>query len=718
MDGIALTGPTGYTIMEAPQPTMKKKLIIALVALAFGTPVTLATAPQAERKSFDPGVQPLATETVSGSSQQASLYYDIMMGRLKELEFQESGNANAADESIGFYKKALQIAPHASVVMERLAEIDAASQRTADAITEAQAALLQDPSNVDAHRLLARIYVRSLGDQTVGAMQQEYLTKAVHQFEAVLQLDPKDTYSALWLARLYGFENQPDQAEKVLRGILQRDSENEAALEQLSRLLIDEGRAPEAVTLLDKAAENSGSPDVYGMLGDAYSRMHDFAKAETAYRKAVEGDPTNAHPRHGLADALMAQEKYADALVQFKKLTQLEPNSADNYLRMAELQRRLGKLTDAQGSLDQAKRLAPGSLEVQYNQALLYEDEAKFDDASKLFADAIASIKAENGGQGNGSALVLLYEQLGHAYRLAHNYPAAIEAFQEMGKLGPEAAKRSQLLLIDTYRADHQIDKAIDLTQQALAASPKNPDLTVTLAMLYGDKSQTDTATQLLRSLLKGDASDQGIYLDMAEVQENGKKFADAEQSAEKAEHLAKEPADKQSAWFMLGAIYERQKKYGQAEAQFRKVLDVNPDNAPVLNYYGYMLADRGVRVAEATSLIQRALKVDPNNGAYLDSLGWAYFKQNRLTEAEEYLRKAIERQGNDPTILGHLGDVYLKLGDTQQAAETFERALTQWHKAAPADYEPAKVNELDSQLKKLKKRLAQKSSADMTKSQ
>ncbi len=697
---------------------MKTKLIVALLWLALGTPVVLAKTPQAEQKDSDPAVQALSTQTVTGNSQQADLYYNIMMGHLKELQFEESGSADVADESIAYYKKALQIAPHAAVILERLAEIDAKSQRNADAITEAQAALQQDPSDVDAHRLLARIYVRSLSDQSVGAAQQEYLTKAVQQFEAVLQLDPKDTYSALWLARLYGFENQPDRAEKVLRGILQRDSGNEPALEQLSQLLIDEGRAQEAVALLVKAGDESGSPDVYGMLGDAYSHIQDFAKAEDAYRKAVAGDPTDASHRHGLAEALMAQDKYADALAQFKRLTQLEPNSAQNYVRMAELQRRLGKLDDAQASLAHAKQLAPDSLEVRYNQALLYEDENRFDDAAKLFADAIASLKGQNGGQGNASALALLYEQLGHAYRRAHNYPAAIDTFEDMSKLSPAAAKRAQLLLIDTYRADHQIDRAIALAQKARAESPKDQDLTITLAMLYGEKSETSMATQLLRGLLKGDDSDQGIYLDIAQVQESGKRFADAEQSAQKAEQLAKEPSDKQSAWLMLGAIYERQKKYAQAEAQFRKVLDVNPDNAAVLNNYGYMLADRGVRVAEATSMIQRALKVDPNNGAYLDSLGWAYFKQNRLTEAEEYLRKAIERQGNDPTILGHLGDVYLKLGDTQRAAETFERALAQWQKTAPADYEPAKVNELDSQLKKLKKRLAQKSSPEMSKPQ
>ncbi len=696
---------------------MKTKLIVALFVLAFSSPLAFAKTRQAQQKDAGPAAASAPANTAAVNSREADLYYDVMMGHLQELRFEDSGSADAADSSIGYYKKALQIAPHASVILERLAEIDAKSQHTSDAIAAAQEALQSDPSDVDAHRLLARIYVRALSDQAVGAAQQDDLTKAVQQFEAVLQLAPNDTYSALWLARLYGFENQPDQAEKVLRGVLQRDSENEPALEQLSQLLIDEGRAQDAISLLTKAADEASSPDLFGVLGDAYSHAHDFAKAEDAYRKAIEGDPSDASHRHGLAQALMAQQKYAEALAQFKKLTELEPNSADNYLRMAELQRRLGQYDQAQDSLNHAQQLAPGSIEVVYHQALLDEDQNHFDQAAKLFSDAIASLKAQNGQQ-NATALVTLYGLLGQAYARGRNYPAAIDTFQDMSKLGPQAATQARLMLIDTYRADHQIDKAIDEAKQGLAQNPKNADLTVRLAMLYGDKSDTVAATELLRGLLKGDDSDQPIYLYMAQVQESGKKFADAEHSAERAEQLAHESADKQSAWLVLADIYSRQKKYDQAEAQYRRVLDANPENAEGLNDYGYMLADRGVRIPEATEMIQRALKVDPNNGAFLDSLGWAYFKQDRLTEAEQCLQKAIERQGNDPTILGHLGDVYLKLGQNQQAAQTFERALAQWQKAAPADYEPAKVNELDSQLKRLKKRLAQKTSPDMGKSQ
>ena len=184
------------------------------------------------------------------------------------------------------------------------------------------------------------------------------------------------------------------------------------------------------------------------------------------------------------------------------------------------------------------------------------------------------------------------------------------------------------------------------------------------------------------------------------------------------AEQMSDKPADKETAWFMLGAIYERQKKFDQAEEEFRKVLQVNPRNASVLNYYGYMLADRGIRLDEATAMIKRAVAEESTNGAYLDSLGWAYYKQNKLAEAEEYLRKAVERTGHDPTIMEHLGDVYYKMGRPERAAALWEKSLVEWQKAPPADFEADRVNDLDKKLKSVKQRLAQKSGTGESKPQ
>jgi tetratricopeptide (TPR) repeat protein len=644
---------------------------------------------------------------------EAEAYYYFTLGHIDEEQYEATGRSDYANQAIDSYKKALSLDPNSPVIIERLAEIYAKSQHIHNAVAEAEEALKADPNNLNAHRLLARIYVRLLGDLNAGQVQKESLEKAVQQFEAILKIEPNDDNSALWLARLYRFQNQHEQAEGVLRGILKREPDNESALEQLSQLLIDGGKAQEAIDLLSGAASGSDSAGLYDLLGNAYAQdqIRDYAKAETAYRKAVEIDPDDPGHRRGLAQALVAQDKYAEALEQYKRLTELEPESSDNYLRLAGIYRRMNKLDQAENSLLRAKQLAPGSLEVLFNQSLLYETEGRFDDAAQVLSDAIASIRGQSKGESNPTnALSILYERLGLVYREQENYDAALKTFDEMTQLGPDAAKRAQILRIDTYRESRNIDKAIAEAQKALAVSPKDQNLIVTYAMLLGEKDQTADAEKALRGLLKGNHSDQEIYLDLAQVQERGRRYADAEQSANKAGELSRKAEEKEMVWYMLGAIYERQKKYEEAEQQFRKVLSQNPNNAAALNYFGYMLADRGLRLEEATALIQRAVTQEPVNGAYLDSLGWVYYKQNKLAEAEEYLSKAAGRQSHDPTILSHLGDVYYKLGQTQRAAETYERALAEWQKALPADYEPERVAELEQQLKTLKRRLAQKS--------
>jgi tetratricopeptide (TPR) repeat protein len=703
--------------MEFSGERMKTILSVVVVSVLCCACLAQAQAPSSSSAQVQPTAKSLASQSTNQASRADAFYY-FSIAHLEEQQFEMTGRGELATESIEDYKKALGLAPRSSVIMERLAEIYAKSQRTREAIEQATEALKADPDNLAAHRLLARIYVRTLGDMSPGDLQKENLEKAAEQFHAILKLDPKDTSSALWLARLYRFENRHAEAEKILRGILERDADNGPALEQLSQLLIDEGRSQDAVELLSKSAGSSSSPEIYDLLGDAYSQGKDYLKAEGAYRKAVDADPDDVGHRHGLAQSLLSQEKYAAALEQFKRLSELEPGTAENYLRMAQLYRRMGKYDQAESSLLRAKQLAPGSLEVLYHEALLYEDQGRYGDAIKVLTDAIAGIKGQSTGEGNPSALAILYEQLGRTYREQERYPAAISTFEEMAKLGPDAHRRAQMLLIDTYRESHDIDRAIAETKKALEQSPKDQSLTVTLAMLYGEKTDTTTATKLLTALLHGNDSDQEIYLDLAQVLERGRKYAEAEESVQKAAQMSRSDQEQESAAFMLGAIYERQKKFDLAEEQFRKALAVNPNNASVLNYYGYMLADRGMRLEEATAMIQRAVTQEPNNGAYLDSLGWAYYKQNKFAEAEENLRRAASRSGHDPTVLGHLGDVYMKLGQTERAAELWERALSEWQRALPADYEAEKANELDAQLKTLKRHMAQKSAPDSAKPQ
>src|SRR5207244_9453808 len=120
----------------------------------------------------------------------------------------------------------------------------------------------------------------------------------------------------------------------------------------------------------------------------------------------------------------------------------------------------------------------------------------------------------------------------------------------------------------------------------------------------------------------------------------------------------------------------EKQKKYSDAEKAFRKALEIQKDDPAVLNYLGFMFADRGIRLEEAEAMIQKAVQADPTNGAYLDSLGWVYFKQDRLDRAEEYLKKAIVFLSTDSNIHDHLGDVYFKTKRYDEARAELNKKL------------------------------------------
>jgi len=142
-------------------------------------------------------------------------------------------------------------------------------------------------------------------------------------------------------------------------------------------------------------------------------------------------------------------------------------------------------------------------------------------------------------------------------------------------------------------------------------------------------------------------------------------------------------------------------------------VLADDPKNAMALNYLGYMLADRGTRVEEALGYIRRAVALDPQNGAYLDSLGWAYYRLGNYDLAEENLRRASERIGIDPTVQQHLGELYQKTGLLKLAATHFERALEEWKKTVPAEVDPDDVAKVQKELETTRVRLAKQTGAN-----
>jgi tetratricopeptide (TPR) repeat protein len=681
---------------------------ITLALVLTGVFAAAALAQVLQEPPIDPRTPPSSKD-----SPRAEAYYNFTMGHIYEQQYEATSNAEYATKAIEAYKKAYALDPKSPVIGERLAEMYWKAQRIRDAVAEAQEILRRDPDNVQSRRLLGRIYLRQLGEVTAGNGQSESVGKAIEQYREINRLDPSDTESALWLARLYRLKNEHDKAEQVLKAILKTDPENEPAVEQLTQLLMDEGKSTEAVALLEGITSHSSSPVLLDLLGDAYTQAHDLAKAEEAYRKAVELDPSELSHQRGLGQTLLAEEKYSEALKVYQKLSDVMPDDSDIYLRIAQIYRELHQLDKAEQSLVKARQYAPGSLEVMYNEAMLYQAQGRYEDAIRVLSNAVTDIKGQTPGlPSRRRSLAILYQQLGQLYRDTQNYQASIYTFEELGHLGEEEDRRARMMIMDTYRAAKDLPKALQTGKEALAKYPADPAIRTSHALLLGENGQTEEAVKMLRAQLRSDAGDRETYLNIAQVYERGRRYKEAEESARAAEVLPGQARENEMVWFLLGAIYERQKFFDKAEEQFKRVLAVNPKNAPVLNYYGYMLGDLGIRLDEAEALVQQALKEDPYNGAYLDSLGWIYFKENKLGASESTLRKAVERERHDATIHSHLGDLYAKTGRGDLAAAEWEKSLVEWRRSLPADMETDKVAELEKKLSQSKHRVAQKSTA------
>ncbi len=372
---------------------LRRWTVAAALLTALAASSALAQTPAEQPAPAAPNQE---TASPSAAAGRADAYFNFTMGHIYEQQYENTSKAEYATQAIEFYKKAYALDPKSPVIGERLAEMYWKAQRVHDAVAEAQEILKRDPDDVQTRRLLARIYIRSLGDLNASGGQSEI---AGSRHRAVQRNLPARSFRH-GIGAVAGASISPaqrhDKAEDVLRGILKGEPDNEAAIEQLTQLLLDEGKSSEAVSLLEGLTSRAPSPILLDLLGDAYTQTKDLAKAEQAYRRAVDLDPSELSHLRGLGQTLMAEEKYPDALVVYQKLIDLMPDDGDNYLRTAQIYREMHQLDHAEENLLKARQYEPGSLEVMYNEAMLYQAQGRYDDAIRVLVDAVTGVKGQS----------------------------------------------------------------------------------------------------------------------------------------------------------------------------------------------------------------------------------------------------------------------------------------------------------------------------------
>jgi len=640
----------------------------------------------------------------------ASAYYHYALAHMyAEMAGTYRNRADYVNLAIENYKEAIKADPDASALSEELSDVYVQTGRLREGQTDAEDTLKKNPNDLTAHRLLARIYTRLIGDAQ--RVDESMIQRAIDEYKKITTLAPLDVDAWLMVGRLEKAAGDSVEAEKAYQKALALDPANEDGLTGLALVYSDLGDNARATQLLKTLADNNPSPRALQALAAAYEQMRDFKAAAQALRQELSLNPPNDHDvARALAQDLTLAQQFDEALAVYGEMVADDPEDANSYLRMSQIYRERHDYAKAREAGDKAKAIEPTSIEIRYNEVSILEAEDRVPEAAQLLKDILSSTAKRGYTQGERASRVALLERLAALYRSLDQTDPAVDAYRQMADVDASLASRASAQIIDTYRGGKEFAKAQQESDTAGKKWPDDRTLRVVRDTLLAELGKVDEAAADLKKMFDG-KSDRTTYVSLADVYEKGRKFDDMAKALDSAEKLSETDDDKSGVWFMRGAMYEHMNRVDKAEVEFRKVLKVDPDNAGAMNYIGYMLADRDLRLEESLNLILQALEREPGNGAYLDSLGWAYYKLGRYEEAEKSLRRAVDKTPRDPTVHDHLAEALMKRGKIGEAVEQWQTSLREWDTSSPAEMRPEEVAGVKTKLATAKVRLASEKS-------
>lgn len=699
------------TKMKAPSGPFGASLaVVSLVVLP-------ALAASAQVTPAKPAVTQQPATAAANTPDRARAYYHAALAGIYEEQAVNTGQSEFVTQAIDQYKNALNADPNSPSLNDALADLYFRVGRSREAETTARNLLKTAPNDLDAHKLLGRVYLRQLSEaqNSVGSSSPSgnVLDQAVAEFEQIVALEPKDVENRMVLGQLYTVQHKQQKAEDQFKIAQSIDPDSEEVVLNLARLYVESGDMEHAAHVIEAVKEEDRTEKMELALGAAYDQMKRPKDAIAAYRRATVLEPSDPRGLDALAQALMKDEQYDEALKVYRNLSDVDPDDVNSQIHIGEILYQQGKYEDSLAAIRKALKKDPDNLEAGYNLGMALDVLGRYDEAADAYAHMVDLTSHANGAytadEKKNRAVFL--ERLGSVYHEQNKTDLAIATYQKMIDLGGDAAIRGYQGQIDTWRDAKKFEKAVEVARKAADTNPKNSEMKLILADQMVDVGKADDAIALSKGMLDNSQKDRAVWLEIAQVDTRVHRWKDAEEALNKAQSLTTKDEDRVYLLFLRGALAERQKHFEAAEPYFRQALDLDPSNAMVLNYFGYMLADKGMKLPEAVKLIRKAVEQEPMNGAYLDSLGWAYFKLGQYELAEENLRQAVERAQTDPTVHEHLGDLYEKTGRIRLAAAQWQLSLNEFARSAPADVEPGDVAKLQKKLESARVKLAREDS-------
>lgn len=667
--------------------------------ISFGLASVLIVTPAFSQTPQAPANQP---------DDHSNAYYDFAMAHLYgELAGAYGNRGEYVNKAIDAYRSAMKADPSNTYIAEQLTEFYVQVGQLDKALQEADGLLKANPTNNEARKILARIYARQIGDPEQGRIDQTMLKNAIEQYQKITQQDPKDAESFSMLARLYRVSHDDTKAEEAYRQVLKLDANDEDALNGLAMVFAERGDLPNAIDLLKKVVEKNPDPRTLVMLGQFYEQIKDYSDAADTLKLALAQANDNVQLQRQWAVDLYAAGRLDEALSGFQDLAKDDPKNVNLQLQIAELLERKHDYQGAGAALAKAKAIE-NSTEVRYAEAVLLRVQGKTADAIAAVQALLNDTKKEQYSKEEVSQRREILLGLAGMDEDAGKTQETVAALKQISDLDPSLTSKVEAQIVGALRQGKDYKQARQEADSALKKFPTERAVILQHAGVLGDLGQTDGAINELKAV-PNSSKDMELLLSIAQIQDKARRFEDEKKTLDASSAIAKEPGEKQQIEFMLGAMYEREKNYEAAEKTFRGILAGDPQNSGAMNYLGYMFAERDVNLDEAQQLLLKALDLEPGNGAYEDSLGWIYYRQNKLEQAADVLRKAVEKVGSDPTVHDHLGDVYFKQGKVREAIQQWEASVSGWKTAVPGDQDPIELAKVTKKLEGAKVKATEK---------
>ncbi|MER9232283.1 tetratricopeptide repeat protein [Mesorhizobium sp. M0622] len=528
------------------------------------------------------------------------------------------------------------------------------------------------------------------------------------------------SFSGAYLAaRIAEGDNDLNSAISYYKQALAFDPNDTGLQQSLMLSLIAQGRFDESLVYADKL---KAVPDVerFSRLALAIDSFHkkDFSKAEYWLKLSLESDldrlisgVMTGWAKQGAGDAREAMASIdklqgPDWFGLFKSFHRALiadasglPDRADalytatlqdtaaggaapetwmrNAQAYASFLARKGDKAKALSVLDQAETFAPGKIEIAALRNKINKGEkiepfvaGPSDGASEILLDLATALN-----RGGGEPFVRLYLQ--YALALRPDNDAALV----------------QLAAVAEQLKDGE--GAIALYRRIPAGSPLKELSDLQLGLNLADLDRKDEAIAYLKAIVDAHPDDMRAYLALGGVYSSKEDFRSAANLYDKAVEVLKTPTSANwNIFYQRGIAYERLKEWPKAEPNFRKALELYPDQPQVLNYLGYSWVDKNMNLKEGLAMIQKAVDLRPSDGYIVDSLGWAYYRLGQFDDAVREMERAVSLKPEDPVLNDHLGDVYWRVGRKLEA--TF-----QWNQARDLKPDPDVLAALQQKLMK-----------------